>query len=491
MENFKATRIHRSATLALAILPGAHVLTLHGIISDAVLLNNPQVLIIYYSSFIGMAFSMAYFAPLWSRLPIATEGEFILWRFAGPWAMRLHLMRSALLGLVVIPILMCLLLLPLQQVLSDAIGLARPVALLTVAVLLLLGATINTFGQRIRMDRAIGIVTSLLTAPLLYLSVSGLRTRAKYSIDAGWQHWLADLTTADVLVPLFVLWWFAHIIDLPTMTGQKLLASRTAKGGARAAVIASGAMVLIGGVFLALPLSLGYTPEIGSYFAFVGKTLQGGPWLPLLVGFYLCSGLFLLLNLQHWAGALLDGNLLKYHLPIMRGRQSAVLAMLITSTLGFLWLFVNDHTVEAFWDRILITAGVGPIFILRWYLPRVTALVQFTAMIAAMGYAFTWHVVLGTAHGAGIAALCSTTLQIPMHLLQVGVIGAATLLTAAVPYAMASSEEIMHGRERLRQLHGDRPLLLAPLLIALTLCALYFVLALLPATIGWIRSSAI
>lgn len=486
-EHFSARRIHRATTLAFAILPGAHVLTLHGIISDAVLLDNPQVLIIYYSSFIGMAFSMAFFAPLWSRLPIATEGEFLLWRFVGPWAMRLHVMRSALLGLVVIPILMCLLLLPLQQVLTDAIGLDRTLAQLTVAALLLLGSSINTFGQRIRMDRAIGIVTALLTVPLLYLSVSGLRTRAMSPLDADWQRWLADLNTVDILVPLLVLWWFAHIIDLPTMTGQKLLASRTAQGGATAGVIASGAMVLIGGVFLALPLSLGYMPETGSYFAFVGNALKGGPWLPVLVAFYLCSGLFLLLNLQHWAGALLDGNLLKYHLPIMRGRHSAVLAMLLTSTLGFLWLFVHDHTVETFWDRILITAGVGPIFILRWYLPRVTALVQFTAMIAAVGYACIWYALVGTVSGSAIAAKCSTALHIPMHLLQVGAIGMATLLTAAVPYATATREEVTHGRERLRELHGDRPRLLAPLLIAFSLCALYLALAMLPATIGLMR----
>ena len=83
-EHFGASRIHRAATLALAILPGVHVLTLHGMISDAVLLARPQILLIYYSSFIGMAFSMAFFAPLWSRLPLSTEGEFLLWRFSGP-----------------------------------------------------------------------------------------------------------------------------------------------------------------------------------------------------------------------------------------------------------------------------------------------------------------------------------------------------------------------------------------------------------------------
>lgn len=486
-EHFSATRIHRAATLALAMLPGVQVLTLHGMISDAVLLNNPQILLIYYSGFIGMAFSMAFFAPLWSRLPIATEGEFLLWRFTGPWAMRLHIMRSALMGLVVIPILLCLLLLPLKQVLTHLLGLDPWIAILVLAALLVSGATINSFGQRIRIDRFIGVISVALTLPLLYLSVRGLRSQVTPPLTREWHRWLEDLSIIDVLAPCLVLWWFASIIDLPTMTGQKLLSSRTTRAGSTAAVIASAGMVLIGGVFLALPLALGYTPEQGSYFGFVGTTLGGGPWLPMLTAFYLCSALFLLLNLQHWAGALIDGNLIKHHVPIERGRRTAVLAMLITSTLGFLWLFVHDHTVETFWDSVLITAGVGPVFILRWYLPRVTALVQFTAMIAAMAYAFLWHGLVGTGTGAAIATHCSAALGIPLHLLQVGTIGMATLLTAAVPYAMASAEEIAHGRERLRELHGERPRLKAPFLIAIVLCALYLVLASLPAAIGIMR----
>jgi len=483
-EHFGASRIHRAATLALAILPGVHVLTLHGMISDAVLLARPQILLIYYSSFIGMAFSMAFFAPLWSRLPLSTEGEFLLWRFSGPWAMRLHAMRSTLLGVLVIPILMCLLLMPLQQVLTEAIGLERRTALIVLATLLLTGATINSFGQRIRIDRLVGLVAAVLTLPLLGMSVIGLRSQAKLPITTDWHRWFQDLTPIDLLAPLLVLWWFAHIIDLPTMVGQKLLASRTERAGTTGAVVASGSMVLISGIFLALPLSFGYTPEQGSYFAYVGSKLHGGPWLSLLVAFYLCSGMFLLLNLQHWAGGLIDGNLVKHHVGIERSKGTAVGAMLLSSALGFLWLFVHDHTMETFWDRILITAGVGPVFILRWYLPRVTALVQFTAMIAALAYAFLWHLLTGTTAGSSLVAQSAAALDVPLHLFQVGTIGIATLLTAAIPYWKADDAEVAHGRERLLELHGGRPALRGPLRLVLGLCVLYLLLAMAPATIG-------
>ncbi len=486
-DHFSATRIHRAATLAFAILPGAQVLTLHGMLSDAVQLGRPQVLLIYYSGFIGMAFSMAFFAPLWGRLPLSTEGEFLLWRFNGPWAKRLHFMRSALMGLVVIPILLCLLLLPLKQVLTDMVRLDHWTAILVLAVLLVAGAAINSFGQRMRIDRLIGVVVVALTVPLLILSIRGLRAQDTPPLTADWRRWLVDLSAVDVLAPVLVLWWFASIIDLPSMTGQKLLASRTTRAASTGAIMASAAKVLIGGIFLALPLAIGYTPDKGGYFIFMGSTLRGGPWFLFVVAFYLSSGLFLLLNLQHWAGALIDGNLIKHHVPVKRNHRTAILAMLLTSTLGFLWLFVHDHTLETFWDQILITAGVGPVFILRWYLPRVTALVQFTAMIAAIVYAVLWRVLVGTGTGAAFAALCSTALGIPTHLLQVGVIGIATLATAAVPYGMATAGEIAHGRERLRELHGERPRLKVPFLIAIALCLLYLLLAIAPVSFGMMR----
>jgi hypothetical protein len=486
-EYFSASRIHRATTIALVILPGVHILTLHGMISDAVLMGRPQVLLIYYSSFIGMAFSMAFFAPLWSRLPIATEGEFLLWRFSGPWAVRLQVMRSVLLGVVVIPILLGLLLLPLGELLTDALHLPQRTARILLAATLALGASINTFQQRILIDRLIGIVALVLAIPLAIRAIGGLRALDAAPLENGWSHWLGQLSGVDVLVPALVLWWFAHIIDLPTMTGQKLLASRSPKAGARGAVIASLAMVLIGGIFLALPLALGYTPAQGSFFAFLGRTLHGSPWLAVLTGFYLCTGVFLLLNLQHWAGSQLDGNLIKHHVRLVRSRWTGIAAMLLTSLLGFIVVLVQDSTLSTYWDRIMITAGVGPVFILRWYLPRVTARVQFTAMIAAMAYAVLWDVLAATERASDMIARWAAAISLPTHILQIGAIGLATLLTAAIPYCTASGSDIAHGRERLHELHGGRPALRGPFRLALGLCLLYFILATLPSLIGLAR----
>lgn len=462
------------------------MLTLHGMVSDAVILGNPQVLLIYLSGMIGMAFSMAFFAPLWSRLPISTEGEFILWRFDGRWARRLHVLRSALLAILLIPFLMSLVLLPLREVLTGMLQLDRTISLVTIAAMLTFGALFNTFRLRVRLDRFFGTVAVLLTPLLLFHAVKGLHGLDPSAMLTGWKTWSQKVGVIDVIAPALFIWWFAQIIDLPGMTGQKLLSSKSGPAGSWGAILASLALMLIEGVFLALPLSLGYTPDQGNYFTFLGIALQGGPWLAILATFYLSTAAFILLNLQHWAGALINANLIQHHTRIRQTRASAVGAMLFTSYAGFLLLLLHDHTMDAFWECLLITAGVGPVYILRWYLPRVTAQVQFTAMVSAIGYAALWHLASSTAVGASTMARMVEHAGIPLHLLQVLSIGVATLLTAAIPYWRATEADVAHGRLRLRELHGGFAELRSPLLVALGLCVAFVSLAALPSAIGLI-----
>jgi solute:Na+ symporter, SSS family len=481
---FGASRIHRASTIALALIPGAHILTVHGIMSDSVLLKKPEIFLFYYSSIIGLAFSMAFFAPLWSRLSLATEGEFLLWRFQGAWASHLHVMRSVMMSFIVVPLGMSLILSPLHELLTGALAMEPGTVMYLLAALLLISAFINSFPERMRMDRTIGATMLLLLPALLYLCISGLRSLDPKDLQGEWQGWTGRISAIDVIVPALVIWWFAHVIDLPTMTGQKLLASRNERAGSRGAVLASMGIVLVGGIFLSMPLSLGYTPEQGDYFTFLRTKLHGGPWLWVVTVFYLGSGILLLLNLQHWAGALIDANVIKHHTRLERTKGTAWTAMLISSFVGFMLLVLNDSTLESYWSRLLISAGVGPVFILRWYLPRVTAQVQFTAMIAAIVFTLIWYSIMATDQGLRTMEQLALEMGLEDHLLQLLFIGLGTLAAAALPYWKASETDIAHGRERIREIHGGPARIMAPLVLALALCAINLLITLLPTVIG-------
>ena len=277
-----------------------------------------------------------------------------------------------------------------------------------------------------------------------------------------------------------MLWWFANIIDLPNMTGQKLLACRDADAGLRGAVIGHAAMFLITGLFAALPLALGYHAGQGDYFAFLADVSGEGPWRWTLLLFYLASGAFLLLNTQHWAGALLHANLAAHHIPRLRSHRMAVPAMVLVAVIALTMHRVRGHAFDVIWDLLAITAGVGPVFILRWYLPRITAQVQLTAMVAAMVHAGLWHLAMGRPALSAVLEGISAAAGMTMAHLQVLAIGTATVLTAAVPYVLASAADIGHGRACLAELHAGEPRIMRSLIRALALCILFAVLTAVP-----------
>jgi hypothetical protein len=315
MSRFAAERRHGAFALALALLPGVNILTLHAVMSDAVTMGRADVLPTYAGGILAAAFGVAFFAPLWGRLRLGTEGEFLLWRYRGAWAARLHAVRSALLGLVVLPLAMGMMLVPMRTVLVHLGGCSPGAANGLLAVLLLAGAFANSFRQRMRMDRVLGGVVLVLMIPLALLIVLRVAGPDAVPLATTLPSLVGRPGAADLLLPLAVLWWFANIIDLPNMTGQKLLASRDADAGLRGAVIGHAAMFLITGLFAALPLALGYHAGQGDYFAFLADVSGEGPWRWTLLLFYLASGAFLLLNTQHWAGALLHANLAAHHIP--------------------------------------------------------------------------------------------------------------------------------------------------------------------------------
>ena len=484
--HFSATRINRAGRVALALLPGINILTLHAVLSDAVTMQRADILPTYASGIIGMAFGVAFFAPLWSRLPIGTEGEFLLWRFRGQWAPRLHAMRSALLGLIVLPLFMGALLIPLREVLVHLGGLDPHHAHIALGLMLITGAFTNSFKQRMRMDRILGVAVLALMPLLVALTIAHIASPAAPSPAAVAPTLIGMPTLADVLVPMLLLWWFANIIDLPSMVGQKLLSSTDLRAGVRGATLGHAGMLLITGLFLALPIVLGYAGGEGNYFSFLARTFAHGPWKWTLLAFYLLSGLFLLLNIQHWAGALVHANLVAHHAPKLRPVLAAAPVMLAISAIAFAMQLARGHAFDVIRDLLLITAGVGPVFILRWFVPRINAQVQFTAMIGAMVHAGVWMLLARNTGVAHAMEQLAGALGMPVYMLQIGFVGTATLLTAAVPFMRASAEDVNYGRMRLAELHHGRPALWRTGLKALALCVLFMALVAAPMVVWMI-----
>jgi hypothetical protein len=99
----------------------------------------------------------------------------------------------------------------------------------------------------------------------------------------------------------------------------------------------------------------------------------------VILGFLFFSFLSVMKNLQLWSGQLLSGiGLFK------RFKWENLLGMIVFLIAVLFWSINTDGLLVIAKYLLVITSGVGPVFLLRWYWNRITAAVQLTAMISAL-----------------------------------------------------------------------------------------------------------
>jgi Na+/proline symporter len=93
-------------------------------------------------------------------------------------------------------------------------------------------------------------------------------------------------------------------------------------------------------------------------------------------------------NTQNWSGALLTQNFYKYYIsPKAKEKELnyvGTIAMLFLVLMAAGFAFFSDSILGVVKYLLTITAGVGPVFILRWYWHRINAWAQLTAMVVSL-----------------------------------------------------------------------------------------------------------
>ncbi len=386
-----------SMLMASGILVEPQVLCsalIHGQLSDMWL---------YWSAFIGSAFSVSFFAHLWRRVPLKTENEFLFFRYSGWGAKVLHGFRSLYLGLVVIPFLMSFSVLAYGKILSFILGVPLQTGLISIIVLLALLTYLNSLRLRLRMDFVLFVLFMVLfaiifitlvdaTGGLGHLSATVKATKPSFAIIPS----LGSKTFSAFLVFVLVQWWSASLLDYPDMNGQKLMASSSSKALVKSIFLPSLFNVLFRVFLFTLPfMAVGYGFSQGiadSELAFTNLFVKALPFwmLVLVLVLFMIPMVSFVQNMQNWGGSLLIENFYKHTVDpsCSEGKASmlgllAMLYLLLVS--GFIAFYANS-LVSITHYLFAITAGVGPVFMLRWYWWRINAWTQLTAMLAALAY---------------------------------------------------------------------------------------------------------
>jgi len=358
---------------------------------------------LYWCAAIGSAFSVSFFAHLWRKVPVKTENEFLFFRYSGTGAKVLHNFRSLYLGLLIVPFIISFSLLAFSKIFCSIVEIEINFAIAILTFLVILLTFFNSLKQRLKLDFVLFIVFIVLfliiminlflcTGGLSHLATTVQSSKTNFDIIPS----LGSKTFNAFIVFVLMQWWSASLLDYPDMNGQKLRATNTSKDLLKSVFIPSLSIVLFRVLLFTLPfmaVCYGYvSSSADSELAFTSLFVKVLPsWmLVFVVVVFMIPFLSLVQNTQNWGGSLLIENFYKHtinpNLSDAKAKKFGIIAMIYIIIVSGGIAIYADSLVGITKYLFAITAGLGPVFMLRWYWWRINAWSQLSAMLAALIY---------------------------------------------------------------------------------------------------------
>ena len=415
-----------------ALIPSSGLFVVNSLFASSA--NNSELLVLYFQSVIAVVFGAVFFAPAWGRMPLKTEGELIPYRFIGKGTVSLSKFRGLYLGLLILPLAKAVSIQPLSEYLFSDSSSQHNFTLFTLA-LLVLNIFFNTLYNRIRIDALIGYST--LFVAIFYLVIQ-LASGSSFSShpENHLATWANDLNLKTVLFSIGLLWWFATIVDLPDMRGQLLLTLKNGNKSRRNMIFSFLIAYFIQGILLTFPL--------------IYHSTSDWSWLnSMFIVFIIFNAYQAMFSANHWGASLIYAGVIR---PMLSndnnekaiGMGSMFVGLVITS----LWLFAGKTTSELFAAIFLFTAGVGPVFIARWFWSKVNAQTVLSAMIGAPFIWILWWLL----KEVGLSPFLVQSLGISETFIDILIPGILnTLVWLTTLFLTQNKEEELHAKQWIKE----------------------------------------
>jgi len=390
----KMSKLDIQKIIPLTFLINFPILSEPQLIAGFIAEGKVQNLWFLWSSAFCLSAGLFFFSGLWKKAGISSENELHTARYTGIWAKRLQIFRAIFLSLIILPLVNAQLIRVFSTVASgffQYISYVDFVFIITVFIALL--HLINSLKIRLIQDSFLGLIYLFF---VLWIVVS-----AVFSFSKGYSSFMLMNevnslqiipSTANELIEFlfFILvgWWLTGICDFPDMTGQKLLSEHVEKPFIQLIRFVLVYFIIeTVMVFAGLFAGLNHAKEGLSGEEIVAAMLAGfGPNLQIPVAILLTISFFgLLLNNLLWSDTLIGTT------RTVKVGKKEVLRIKLVSLIGLVlssMLTMYDFTLFSIVKYLfVIGAGVGPVFMLRWYIPHINALTQITAMISSLIYA--------------------------------------------------------------------------------------------------------
>ncbi|MFM2286815.1 MAG: hypothetical protein RLZZ543_2312 [Bacteroidota bacterium] len=407
MKNFLSKKSVQSF-IGLSLLMNMPLLYEPQLIASYLVINNLPGIWIAWSGIFSLATALIFFSGLWEKLPVKTENDFSLFRYSGWSAKLLVAFRAVFLGVFIIPLIMAQMLVGFASIISIGFSIPKAHAYLIIGALLTLAALLNDIRKRIMADALTAIVFIVLLAVFclgLFIERGSPWSMAAKINSAGFSLDLFPSSNdgfswINLAVLLCLQWWLAALCDLPDMEGQKLLNAPEKKGARQ---FMTGIIL-----FMVLQVFLMFIPlyAMGEHSGDGWRTGEQliAVFMQHLNGWVKWSGLLMLLfafvslsaNYQLWSASMVVGQVQQLQMKTLDRLQKFLPRIWM---IAFTWLSVYmairfESLLGIVKHLFVISAGVGPVFILRWFWARINAWSQLSAMLSSLVYSFIYHQLL-------------------------------------------------------------------------------------------------
>lgn len=337
------------------------------------------------------------FAPLWHKLNLATDNQFILFRFPGKAGAWLHRFRAIYVGGLVVTLAVSFHLIGFARVIQVFYGLSPVQSTYIGGGIMLLFAVKNVLDIKLKLDvlHTVLFITSFFA--VVYF------VGKEFIFEKDWMKFLVEHPAKRNLFPsdtsawfsmviyLGVQWWSCYLFDGGGAETSRYTAVKTPKDAIKAGLtpilisfLLSFFMVihvvaLLGYSEHSMPGELAYVSSLFNLLPSYSKDI-------VFLGFF---AMFIttaesLLNwgasflvIDAWNGWLNPNKKQKEH------RSFSIVMMLVLSLLSVLVALNVSNLLELIKITFSISAGVAPVFILRWIWFRINAWSQLSAMICS------------------------------------------------------------------------------------------------------------
>lgn len=383
------------------------------------------------------------FAPLWAKLNFVTDNQFLLFRYSGKGANFLHIFRTVYVGWIIVAFLMSFQLLALLKVISFTTGWDRNATLIAIAILLIVLCFKNRLAINIKLDffhtifiaaTFIIILVFLLFAPSLHNTTKTIHLSPLFPENK-----------LNLWVLFLVQTWSVNLFDGSGVEAQRFFATKNKNNVWKVAILSSALSLLFSIIYVLINYigSIKFnTPDITDKEMFVLSYLhQGIPeWFsPFLLIAFFAAFITSFEGLLNWGASYLSVDGYKTYInknpTKKRFSTITIMSMLLIVFTSITITYFNDNLAGLIKIFFSISAGVAPVFVLRWFWLRINAWSQLSAMLSSGVYTLIYQYHIKNSYTEELLKSLSTLSSYSIQLITITLLTSSTwvLVTFLTP----------------------------------------------------------